>query len=47
MPAMFTLVAWSHCYNTANGDLTPWNPVNAAELSIPGRGTEAQNLKKL
>ena len=34
---MFTLVAWSHCYNTVSGEITSWNPVNAAELAIPGR----------
>ena len=34
---MFTLVAWSHCYNRVSGELTSWNPVNAAELAIPGR----------
>ena len=36
VPAMFTLVAWSRSYNTVSGELTSWNPANAAELAIPG-----------
>ena len=35
VPAMFTLAAWSHCYDRKTGNINSWNALSAAELSIP------------
>ena len=35
VPALFTLAAWSHCYDQRTGNISPWNPLMAADLAIP------------
>jgi len=35
VPALFTLAAWSNCYNPRTGAISSWSPVVAAELAIP------------
>ena len=35
VPALFTLAAWSHCYDPRSGNISTWNPLMAADLAIP------------
>ena len=35
VPALFTLAAWSHCYDPRTGNISTWNPLMAADLAIP------------
>ena len=35
VPALFTLAAWSSCYNPRTCVVSSWNPIAAAELAIP------------
>lgn len=35
VPALFTLAAWSNCYDRESGAVRPWNPLAAAELAVP------------
>ena len=35
IPALFTLAAWSHCYDQRTGNVSTWNPIIAADLAIP------------
>ena len=35
IPALFTLAAWSNCYDQRTGNISTWNPLMAADLAIP------------
>lgn len=35
IPALFTLAAWSHCYDPRTGNVSSWNPLMASELAVP------------
>ena len=35
VPALFTLAAWSDCYDKTTGEFKEWNPKNASQWSIP------------
>ena len=35
IPALFTLAAWSHCYDPRTGNISIWNPAVAIDLAIP------------
>ena len=34
IPALFTLAAWSHCYDPRTGNISTWNPAVATDLAI-------------
>ena len=34
VPALFTLAAWSHCYDQRSGNISSWSPQMAADLAI-------------